>query len=124
MIRILCMTPPVARSYWLNTVSAYDGDVYYTIIANSFVHLVMYYYYLQQTLLIDVWWKKYLTQLQMVQFVTMMSQAVYILYNRCPYPRAVTLLYLFYIFSLLILFMRFYFKMTARLAREKRGKAA
>lgn len=31
--------------YWALTVMAYDGDVYYTIIANSFVHLVMYYYY-------------------------------------------------------------------------------
>ena len=28
------------------TVAAYDGDVYYTIIANSAVHAVMYFYYL------------------------------------------------------------------------------
>ena len=30
----------------LVTVAAYDGDVYYTIIANSLVHAVMYFYYL------------------------------------------------------------------------------
>ena len=83
----------------------------------------MYYYYLQQTFLIDVWWKKYLTQLQMVQFVSMIGQAVYILYNRCPFPRNVTLLYLFYIISLLALFVRFYVRMSARLARETRNAA-
>ena len=137
--------------YWLNTSAAYDGDIYYTIIANSFVHLVMYYYYLQQTLLINVWWKKYLTQLQMVQFVTMNAQvcarvarprgpppprllltplvcarrqAVYILYNGCPFPRNVTAVYLVYIISLLLLFLRFYFRMTAKLARDRKAAAA
>ena len=30
----------------LVTVAAYDGDVYYTIIANSAVHAAMYFYYL------------------------------------------------------------------------------
>jgi hypothetical protein len=35
----------LARSRRLVTVAAYDGDVYYTIIANSLVHAVMYLYY-------------------------------------------------------------------------------
>jgi hypothetical protein len=30
----------------LNAYAAFDGDVYYTIIANSLVHAVMYFYYL------------------------------------------------------------------------------
>ena len=28
-------------TYWLVTAVGYDGDVYYTVVANSFVHFVM-----------------------------------------------------------------------------------
>ena len=51
---------------------------------------------------------KYVTQLQMLQFVTMNAQAVYILYNKCAYPHPVTYFYLFYILSLFGLFAQFY----------------
>ena len=30
--------------YWVNVNAGYDGDIFYTIIANSFVHLVMYWW--------------------------------------------------------------------------------
>lgn len=39
------------------------------IIINLFVHMFMYYYYMLSALHIKVWWKKYLTQIQIVQFV-------------------------------------------------------
>ena len=31
--------------YWLNVNVGFDGDIYYTIILNSFIHLMMYFYY-------------------------------------------------------------------------------
>ena len=37
---------------------------------NSGIHTAMYYYYLCAALGIKVWWKKYLTTAQIVQFVT------------------------------------------------------
>jgi len=40
-----------------------------TLILNTGVHVVMYYYYLISTLGGDVWWKKYLTTIQIVQFI-------------------------------------------------------
>jgi len=39
------------------------------IVINLFIHVVMYCYYALHALGIDVWWKKYLTILQIVQFV-------------------------------------------------------
>jgi len=39
------------------------------IILNASVHVFMYYYYLAQTLDQDVWWKKYLTTAQIIQFL-------------------------------------------------------
>ena len=97
--------------YWVNANVGYDGDIYYTIVANGFIHLVMYYYYFLTTLGAKPTWAKYLTSLQLIQFVTMMSQAVYMLTRpdgSCGFPRNVTLFYFFYILSLFILFMNFY----------------
>lgn len=75
--------------YWLNVNAGYGGDIYYTIVANSFIHLLMYWYYLRSTLSSAPWWGKYLTQLQMLQFITMNIQAITILMNpeSCQYPR-------------------------------------
>jgi elongation of very long chain fatty acids protein 4 len=104
--------------------AAYAGDVYYTVVLNSFVHLVMYYYYLKASFGASPRWGKYLTQLQMVQFVSMNAQAMYLLYNSCDFPRKVTLGYLFYILSLLVLFLQFYFRKHCSSPRSPASKAA
>eukprot|EP00181_Compsopogon_caeruleus_P006161 CAMPEP_0184682740 /NCGR_PEP_ID=MMETSP0312-20130426/8580_1 /TAXON_ID=31354 /ORGANISM="Compsopogon coeruleus, Strain SAG 36.94" /LENGTH=172 /DNA_ID=CAMNT_0027134603 /DNA_START=411 /DNA_END=929 /DNA_ORIENTATION=- len=39
------------------------------VVANSMVHVAMYYYYAIATLGKTVWWKKYITQAQILQFV-------------------------------------------------------
>jgi len=48
------------------------------------------------------------TELQLTQFVTMMTQAVVILGFGCAYPNRVTAYYLGYILSLFVLFRAFY----------------
>jgi hypothetical protein len=40
-----------------------------SISANCFVHSFMYYYYFISSFGVQVWWKKYLTQLQIFQFI-------------------------------------------------------
>lgn len=40
------------------------------LLFNTLVHVVMYYYYALKSLGLKVWWKKYITQLQIVQFVS------------------------------------------------------
>ena len=57
-----------------------------------------------------LWWGRYVTQFQMLQFVTMMIQAAYILYIRSPYPRFLSSLLFFYMITLLALFANFYLK--------------
>jgi len=39
------------------------------VAANSFIHVIMYYYYMMATLGYEMWWKKYLTQMQIIQFL-------------------------------------------------------
>eukprot|EP01089_Gocevia_fonbrunei_P012068 TRINITY_DN2758_c0_g1_i1.p1 TRINITY_DN2758_c0_g1~~TRINITY_DN2758_c0_g1_i1.p1 ORF type:complete len:268 (-),score=10.96 TRINITY_DN2758_c0_g1_i1:25-828(-) len=41
---------------------------WFLCVANCAVHVLMYYYYMIRTMGHDVWWKKYLTQLQIIQF--------------------------------------------------------
>jgi len=94
--------------YWMNNYGGYDGDIYLTVVLNSFVHLVMYSYYFLATLGYSAWWKNYITLLQMGQFLMMNAQAIYILYFGCPFPQNITWLYLIYIISLFILFQNFY----------------
>jgi elongation of very long chain fatty acids protein 4 len=93
----------------MNTRIGYDGDVYYTIVLNSFVHFVMYGYYQLTTLNIPVpkTIKMLVTKLQMFQFVTMNGQAIYLLTMGCEYPRTLTYIYFIYILSLLVLFQDF-----------------
>ena len=44
--------------------AGYDGDVYLTIVLNGFIHTVMYTYYFVSMHTKDIWWKKYLTLMQ------------------------------------------------------------
>ncbi|KAG5673959.1 hypothetical protein PVAND_003955 [Polypedilum vanderplanki] len=60
---------------------------------NTFVHIIMYFYYMLAAMGPHMqkylWWKKYLTVLQMVQFVAVMIHAFQLLFhNPCNYPTA------------------------------------
>jgi len=95
--------------YWLNLNAGYDGDIYLTIVLNGFIHTVMYTYYFLSLHTKDIWWKKYLTLMQMIQFLIMNAQALYLLLSGCTlYPPRITQAYLIYILSLLVLFAQFY----------------
>lgn len=39
------------------------------ITLNLFVHVIMYFYYMLATFGFEIWWKKYLTSLQIIQFI-------------------------------------------------------
>lgn len=58
---------------------------------NSFVHIIMYAYYLLSALGPNVqkylWWKKYITNMQMIQFCMAFIHQTQLLYTDCGYPR-------------------------------------
>lgn len=103
--------------YWLNSHVNYDGDIYLTIFLNGFIHTVMYTYYFicmhtkdyKTGKSLPIWWKSYLTLMQMIQFITMMSQATFLLATQCEKTSLrVVFVYLVYILSLFFLFAQFY----------------
>ncbi|XP_037276357.2 very long chain fatty acid elongase AAEL008004 [Rhipicephalus microplus] len=102
----------VVSTGWYGLAYGADGHAAFTIIFNSFVHVVMYSYYLLSLLGPSVrrylWWKRYLTQLQMFQFVVLMLHASIPLFVDCGYPRAHILIGLPQGVFFLVMFLRFY----------------
>lgn len=60
-------------------------------IINSFVHIIMYTYYFFAAMGPQyqkyLWWKKYITNLQMIQFCAAFLHSAQLLYTDCGYPR-------------------------------------
>lgn len=117
--------------YWLNTNVYYDGDIFLTILLNGFIHTVMYTYYFicmhtkdpATGKSLPIWWKSSLTMMQMIQFVTMMSQGSYLLVVKCEESSLrVTAAYVVYILSLFFLFAQFF--VASYMKPKKKKKTA
>ncbi|XP_011555818.3 elongation of very long chain fatty acids protein [Plutella xylostella] len=81
---------------------------------NSFVHAVMYSYYLvaaARPAWVRQWWKKYITQLQILQFLLLILHFGHVLFEpSCEYPKWVSFLFLPHNIFILYLFVDFYIK--------------
>ncbi|XP_062703147.1 elongation of very long chain fatty acids protein AAEL008004 isoform X2 [Aedes albopictus] len=79
-------------SVWFGVKFTPGGHSTFFGLLNTFVHIVMYTYYLFTALGPQfqkyLWWKKYLTSLQMIQFVAIMVHAFQLLFIDCNYPKA------------------------------------
>lgn len=60
-------------------------------VINSFVHIVMYFYYMLAAMGPEfqkyLWWKHWITNLQMIQFGMAFLHSAQLLYTDCGYPR-------------------------------------
>ena len=82
---------------------------------NCFVHVVMYSYYFLAALGPWIhpylWWKRYLTKLQMIQFIIFILHAMQPLFmEECDYPKVCCWTILAHGILYLILFANFYIK--------------
>ncbi|XP_030034984.1 elongation of very long chain fatty acids protein AAEL008004 [Manduca sexta] len=81
---------------------------------NSIVHAVMYSYYLISIVRpqwVRQWWKKYITQLQILQFLLLILHFGHVLFEpSCEYPKWVSFVFLPHNIFILFLFSDFYIK--------------
>ncbi|KAG0409973.1 hypothetical protein HPB47_012920 [Ixodes persulcatus] len=81
----------VVFNCWYGLAYGADGQPALGICINSFIHVIMYSYYflslLGPTLHPYLWWKRHLTQLQLVQFGIMFIHGLIPLFIDCGYPR-------------------------------------
>ena len=83
--------------------------------ANSFVHIFVYSYYFLSGLGPKVnpylWWKKYLTQLQIAQFVIIFIHTFQLVFQpSCSYPKWILVPYCGVVVYFLVMFINFYQK--------------
>lgn len=88
-------------------------SIFNLTVLNSIIHVIMYTYYLLSTfpaMKPYLWWKKYLTALQLVQFVLTLMQMAWNAVFNCGYPILVSQFNLAQTVIFLILFSNFYIK--------------
>ncbi|XP_050039708.2 very long chain fatty acid elongase AAEL008004-like [Dermacentor andersoni] len=104
----------VTVNVWYYALFAPEGQPALGLAMNAFVHVVMYFYYFLATLGPRVrkhlWWKKYLTTLQIVQFVIAILHISIPLFVDCGFPKSIIISGGLQTFLLLCLFVNFYIK--------------
>jgi len=90
---------------------------------NMGVHIIMYFYYFMSAMGPAVqkylWWKRYLTTLQMVQFVTFFVHACFPLFFECDFPKIFSYVILFHGALFFVLFANFYIQAYIKKGRKK-----
>ncbi|PNF41866.1 hypothetical protein B7P43_G15791 [Cryptotermes secundus] len=90
---------------------------------NSLVHVVMYFYYMMAAMGPKyqkyLWWKKYMTWIQLAQFCIMLTYLLCLLAYDCKFPKALTFFFISNVIIFLYLFSDFYRKAYKK--KEKLG---
>jgi len=108
--------------WWVICYYAPGGDSYFSAALNSFIHVLMYGYYLWATISPKLedgvkprpshpsYWKEWITRSQMIQFCIMLLQSVLDLWVTVPakYPRFCVWILFYYMMTMLALFGNFY----------------
>lgn len=110
---------------WIGIKLAPGGPNGFFPLVNSFIHVIMYSYYALTTFGPRVqpylWWKKYLTRLQMIQFILVMINAFKTFMSQdCKFPLLFSYLQATVASAFLILFGMFY--RDAYLKKQKKDK--
>nr|ATI22178.1 elongase 3 [Brachionus koreanus]QBO55914.1 elongation of very long chain fatty acid 9d [Brachionus koreanus] len=97
---------------WIGLKYVGGGQTFFLCMLNSFVHTVMYAYYglsaLGPSVQKYLWWKRYITQLQLLQFFAVMTHSIINVYVECAFPKAFSLSYLIYGMIITGFFINFY----------------
>ncbi|KAL9891359.1 elongation of very long chain fatty acids protein-like isoform X2 [Glossina fuscipes] len=98
------------------------GNATFPNILNNFVHVCMYFYYMMSALGPEyakyLWWKKYMTELQIAQFVLCIVHTARALFSQqCQFSKFISAFLLLNASIFFCLFMNFYIQ-----AYKKKGK--
>uniref|UniRef100_A0A672HI85 Elongation of very long chain fatty acids protein n=1 Tax=Salarias fasciatus TaxID=181472 RepID=A0A672HI85_SALFA len=99
-------------NWWAGVKYVAGGQSFLIGLINSLVHVVMYLYYglaaLGPNMAKYLWWKRYLTSLQLFFIVTI--HTAYNLFADCDFPDSMNVVVLAYSLSLIALFSNFYYR--------------
>ncbi len=97
---------------WLGLRFLPTGHGTFFLPVNSFVHVIMYSYYLLSAMGPKyqkyIWWKKHLTTIQMIQFVSVFIHTIQLFFNGCDYPLIIAYILCMNATLFMALFSNFY----------------
>ncbi|KAL3279453.1 hypothetical protein HHI36_016964 [Cryptolaemus montrouzieri] len=100
--------------WWIGIKWVPSGSSFLPAMVNSGIHVLMYSYYglsaLGPNISRYLWWKKYLTILQMIQFTTALILGVNGIRTGCDFPLWMHYTLIIYMMSFIVLFGNFYVK--------------
>ncbi|PWA21017.1 hypothetical protein CCH79_00007248, partial [Gambusia affinis] len=110
-------------NWWAGVKYVAGGQSFFIGLVNTFVHIIMYTYYglsafgphMQKHL----WWKKYLTMLQLLQFLFFFLHTGYNLITECDFPDSMNIVVFGYVLTLIILFSNFYYQRYTLKKKQK-----
>ncbi|KAL7387618.1 hypothetical protein ABVT39_026265 [Epinephelus coioides] len=110
-------------NWWAGVKYVAGGQSFLIGLINSLVHVVMYLYYglaaLGPSMSKYLWWKRYLTSLQLLQFFIVTIHTTYNLFADCDFPDSMNMVVCAYSFSLIALFSNFYYQSYLTKKRSK-----
>lgn len=102
------------------------GHTFFGASINCFIHVLMYLYYCLSTIPRAqpyLWWKKYITQAQLIQFALTILHTISAIIWPCGFSIPWLMFLVFYMMSLTALFLNFYMKTyTAKTKSKRSGK--
>ncbi|XP_060019933.1 elongation of very long chain fatty acids protein 2 [Lagenorhynchus albirostris] len=101
------------------------GQSFFGPTLNSFIHILMYTYYglsVFPSMRKYLWWKKYLTQAQLVQFVLTVTHTMSAVVRPCGFPFGCLIFQSSYMLTLVILFLNFYVQTYRKKPMKKDGE--
>ncbi|XP_074544698.1 ELOVL fatty acid elongase 8a [Halichoeres trimaculatus] len=111
-------------NWWAGVKYVAGGQSFLIGQINSLVHVVMYLYYglaaLGPGMLKYLWWKRYLTTLQLLQFFIVTIHTTYNLFADCDFPDSMNMVVLAYSLSLIALFSNFYYQSYLTKKKDKK----
>ncbi|XP_060582398.1 elongation of very long chain fatty acids protein 4-like isoform X2 [Ruditapes philippinarum] len=109
--------------WWMGVKWVAGGQSFFGAMVNSFIHVIMYTYYgiaaLGPQYQKYLWWKRYLTIIQLIQFNIGIIHAVQSLVLSCEFPLWMQYAVVFYASTILALFLNFYFQAYIKSHRRK-----
>ncbi|XP_022918607.1 very long chain fatty acid elongase 2-like [Onthophagus taurus] len=101
-------------NWYLGTLYSPGGQAFLSVMFNSFIHIIMYLYYLLAAIGPHMqkylWWKKYLTQIQLLQFIVVMVHILVGYRNNCKASNWLSWFTVIYLWTLVVLFANFYYQ--------------
>ncbi|KAL6435984.1 hypothetical protein ACFW04_005661 [Cataglyphis niger] len=100
--------------WWIGIKWVPSGSTFLPAMVNSFIHVLMYSYYglaaLGPSVAKYLWWKKYLTILQLIQFTSALILGINGIRSGCDFPLWMQYALVIYMLSFIVLFGNFYAK--------------